>query len=293
VDLEVLCDWIEGSVLFDDLQVSGSEVVDVLCENAIYDEQDFAWEIVNDAWRLFERRLALADKGSPFKITGMKLERVATWESFPAHSFCLVLSFARLYPEWARRFGSDYTEQGELFERLTCESLMRMFPDWKIRPTGWTKANPMKLAKVVEEVAAHLGERMGDVDHWIAASANDAGLDVLCHRPFGDDRAGIPVYLLQCASGCNWEGKLTTPNLDVWAKIVDFTTKPQRAFAMPFALADDDFRYKCVLVGGMLLDRYRLLSAGRADPDWVSKILKKDLNKWARPRIKQLLREDH
>ena len=293
VNLEVLCDWIEGSVLFVDRQVSGSEVVDALCEGDIYDEQGFAWEIVTDAWRQFDRRLALSGLGSPFKTTGMKLELVKAWQEFPAYSFCLLLTFAQLYPKWAKSFGSDYTEQGDLFERLTCESLNLIFPDWKIHPTGWTRTHPKKLHQVVQEVAGHLGEEAGAVSRWTADSANEAGLDVLCHRPFQDNRAGVPVYLLQCASGRNWDQKLKTPDLDIWSKIIIFTTQPQRAFAMPFALAGDDFRKKCAKVAGMLLDRYRLLSAGRSNPDWLSKGLKQDLIRWARPRIKTLPREDY
>ena len=293
VHLEVLCDWIEGSVLFDDQQVSGSEVVDVLCEGAIYVDQEFAWQRVADAWGVLERRLAFSGLGSPFRITSAKLERVKAWQAFPAYSFCLLLTFAQLYPKWANSFGCDYTGQGHLFERLTCESLNLIFPDWKIHPTGWTRTHPRKLGQVVQEVAARLGEQVGNVKRWSADSANEAGLDVLCHRPFQDDRAGVPVYLLQCASGRNWDQKLKTPDLAIWTKIVQFTTKPQRAFAMPFALADDDFRYKCVLVEGMLLDRYRLLSAGRSNPDWLSKGLKRDLITWAKPRIKRLLSEDY
>jgi hypothetical protein len=50
VQLDTLCDWIEGSVLFqDERELPAAEIVSALCESKIYDDQDFAWEIVQYA----------------------------------------------------------------------------------------------------------------------------------------------------------------------------------------------------------------------------------------------------
>ena len=264
VELPVLADWIEGCALFGEERVSSSEVVDVLCEGAIYAEQDFAWIRVSDAWQVLKQRHIWSGEGSPFEITNRHVRRrVVDWKAVPAYSFCLLLTFAQSYPAWAKRFGPDYTEQGTLFEQLTCESLAGIFPDWKIHSTGWTRTNTNKLHAVVKDVASRLGETVGNVGRWTSKSANEAGLDVLCHRPFPDGRVGVPVYLLQCASGRNWREKLHTPKLNIWTRIITFAAQPRKAFAMPFALADDEFCRDCALVEGMLLDRYRLLSAGQ------------------------------
>lgn len=293
VELPVLADWIEGCALFDEQQVSNSQVVDVLCEGEIYDDQAFAWEIVSDVWSVLKRRHSWSGNGSPFDITsGHVRRRVKDWKAVPAYSFCLLLTFAELYPPWANRFGRDYNEQGTLFERLTCESLAGIFPDWKIHPTGWNKTKTNKLHAVVNDVASRLGETVGSIGQWTSKSANEAGLDVLCHRPFPDGRVGVPVYLLQCASGRNWREKLHTPELGIWTRIITFAAQPRKAFAVPFALADEEFCRNCALVEGMLLDRYRLLSAGRAKSDWVSGDLKKALIKWAKLRVAALPRDE-
>src|SRR5205823_3869050 len=102
------------------------------------------------------------------------------------------------------------------------------------------------------------------------------GLDLLCYRPYDDGRVGVPVFLVQCASGQDWESKLDTPKLKIWAKIVDFASTPKKAFAMPFTLEDWDFTRKCNDNDGMLMDRYRLLAAGRARPNWISSRLRAD-----------------
>lgn len=223
---------------------------------------------------------------------GQRLQCQKAWQDVPAHSFCLALSYSKWYPEWSRPFGRDFTEQGALFEKLTQESLKALFPDWEIHPTGWTKTNPNQLHTVVQEVASLLGEALGDIERWTKPKAHEAGLDLLCYRPFADSRVGVPVYLVQCASGGNWDTKLHTPSLRIWTKIVHWASDPKKAFAMPFALLDKDFIDRCNIVDGMLMDRYRLLSPGRNNPDWVSDELKTSIVKWLEPRIAELPRDE-
>jgi hypothetical protein len=220
------------------------------------------------------------------------LKRLRDWREIPAYSFCLVLSFAQWYPDWAAEFGSDYNEQGELFEQLAKEAMERLFPGWVIHRTGWARTKTSKLNEIVREVTGHLGELPGSVERWTGARAHEAGLDLLCYRPFDDGRVGVPVFLMQCASGVNWDGKLHTPNLRIWTKIVQFASTPKKAFAMPHALPDESFIPTCNLVDGLFLDRYRILSPGRNNLDWVSVALKAAINKWLAPRIARLPQND-
>jgi hypothetical protein len=93
---------------------------------------------------------------------------------------------------------------------------------------------------------------------------------------------------MQCASGKNWDGKLDTPDVRRWMKLVQFASDPKKAFSMPFALPDLEFLRKCEKVNGMFLDRYRLLSPGYNNYDWISQALKDRLNAWLEPRIAAL-----
>ena len=121
--------------------------------------------------------------------------------------------------------------------------------------------------------------------------ANEAGLDLLCYRPFVDNRVGIPVYLIQCASGGNWKSKLKTPDITDWRRYIQFAARPGKAFSMPFALLDDDFLKCCGKADGMLLDRCRLLTSADCEDNWISDELKKRIINWMLPRVSKLPRD--
>ena len=93
VELDALCDWVEASVAFAKLQfLSGSDIVDVLCEEEIYESQDFAWELVDNAISELQRRRDCLGDGTPFEVQGDRIVRTKNWEDVPAYSFCLTLA---------------------------------------------------------------------------------------------------------------------------------------------------------------------------------------------------------
>ena len=288
VELDVFCDWIEGNLLFSEEEFSHSDIIDVLCENNIYREQDIAAQLVSNGWAELRRRTKSMGLSSPYEFKPSRISCKKDWTEIPAHSFCLLLALSKWYGGWAQKFGRDYTEQGEIFEELAKESLEKQFTDWEIVSTGWSKAGTESFSDKVHKIANLLGESVGDISKWTNQQAKDLGLDLLCYRKFPDNRVGIPIYLMQCASGGNWESKLDTPNLRVWEKIVQFAAPPAKAFATPFSLLNDDLIKCCCSTGGMLLDRYRLLAAGLSNPNWLSQQLKQRIITWARDRVEQL-----
>jgi len=290
VELDVLCDWIESSLLFEDEEISTTDVVDALLEEHIYDDSDMSSEIVSCAWTELRRRKSWIQEGTPFSITPYRISRIRTWRKVSAHSFCLLLSLSKWYRSWAQQFGSDYTEQGELFEELIKESLGQQFSDWQIIVTGWSRTRRNKLTRIVNDIASKLGESVGNISRWTNENVKDAELDMLCYRPFVDGRVGIPLYLFQCASGADWESKLHTPRIKIWKRLVEFTAEPKKAFATPFALLDDSFVRSCNLVDGMLIDRYRILAAVDYKKNWISSELKRRLISWSKYRIAKLPR---
>ena len=289
VDLGVCCDWIEASVLFLQEELTGADVVDALRENELYESQDFAWAFVEDAFSHIRTRRHLFGSGYPVRFQGKdRLKPRGAVSDYGAYGFCLALSIPNLYPKWASGFGHNFTLQGELFEKLTCESVAYSLSGWEVHITGWSRTNTNKLKDVVATVASLLGEGIGDISRWTRASANEAGLDLLCFRPFPDQRVGVPVYLVQCASGANWEQKLRTPDLKVWRKLVTFAAEPKKAFSMPYALMNDEFIRHTNVVDGLLLDRHRLLAPGKDNQNWVSQQLNDDLLHWMNLRIGSL-----
>ena len=292
IDFGFLCDWIEGSILFAEDEFSTIDIVQALIDGGIYVESDFAMRIVREIWQELERRLKCVAPRIPFSVSDLRVQRITSWQDAPAHSFCVLLSFAKCYKKWWNRVSdSDYNEQGELFELLTQESLKEQFSDWQVKRTGSSHTQSVKLHEVMRQVADWLDRPIKpDAGERINSRAKDAGLDLLCYHRFPDKRAGFPIYFMQCASGQNWNDKVFTPDLDLWGDYIDFVVRPQKAFAIPYALSEADFREQCILVKGLLLDRYRLLAASRCRQHWESPMLTNRIVKWATPKINQLLR---
>jgi len=290
VKLGAICDWVEASVLFSSRAVSQTDAVDVLQEDLIYDSQDFAREMVTDAWIELKRRSASLGDGSPFDVQSGQVVSQQKWRAVPAYSFCLLLGIRRWYRDWATdHFGADHTEQGSLFEELTDQCLA--YFGWSTLRTGWSPGTSGNIKQIVADVAAHINEQEipGELEAWMSTHANEEGLDVVCSDPFYDGLGGRPLFFFQCASGLNWTSKLHTPDPEVWRRVIRFTTIPQRGFAMPFALEEGEFRLYAGRVNGMMLDRFRLSSpAYNGEINWVSRPLKRRILKWLTPRVKKL-----
>ncbi len=287
--LDVLCDWIEGSVLLQNsvTVLSQIDVADVLLEEERYVEQDFALIGMKDAWSELNKRISWIGSGAAVQIDKKRIRPTrANWRDNPAHAFCLLLSLAPFYDWWKE---DSYVVQGELFELVTEASFKAQFSDWQVHRTGWSKDNTVKLRNVAIDVAERLGETLGDIDTWDDPYAKELGLDMLCYRSFPDNRRGIPVYMMQCASGNDWDLKLHTPDLNKWCDIIHFKNSPLKAFATPFAFVDKEYN-KCVSsVRGLFFERCRLLGALTYNPNWLDDSLKGRLIAWCEPRINKLV----
>src|SRR5262249_706777 len=150
VDLATCCDWLEGSALISDEGVAGPDIVDSLCESSIYANQDFAWELLGDTFSHLKIRARILGEGYPFHFSDpIRLERRRDWEDFPAYSFCLTASLSHAYPKWAKTFGADFTQQADLFEKLTAESIRASLVGWSVHETGWGRKKTRELRSTV------------------------------------------------------------------------------------------------------------------------------------------------
>src|SRR5262245_15713651 len=106
--LDVAVDWIEGCVAFSSSTVSSIEAIDILKENDVYEDQDFASEFLADVWAELERRSRVMGAGSIYNVEGRLVRRRKSCRREPAYFFCLMLSLQAWYPKWARQFGADH-----------------------------------------------------------------------------------------------------------------------------------------------------------------------------------------
>ena len=164
IRLDILCDWIEGSVLFYDATVSKTDLVEILTERGIYNDSDLALSIINEAWNELKRRLRCFEEDSPFSFIRRTIKNKYSWQGSPAHSFCMILSMPQCYADWSTSFfRGDYSEQGRLFELLTKASIENQFSGWEVYQTGWSRTNIVSLSDIVDEIANRLGEIKGEI----------------------------------------------------------------------------------------------------------------------------------
>ena len=293
VDLNVLCDWVEASAVFDDNQISKADVVKALIQHEIYVKQDFASEIVDQAWSVVASRAKYLDSPLGIEVSKNRIVRKVDWETFPAYGFCLTLSCVHLYPSWANMWGAA-SIRGELFEELAQESLSKTLGGWTVRRVGWSPGHPKKLRAAIASIISDLNEVAGsELELHVDKHANELGLDLLAYYSYGDAHASIPVLLVQCASGGDWQSKRKTPDLELWSTIVSFNSRPVRGFAMPFAYADaSEFRKDTRSVDGVFVDRNRLLGAFHRTSSQVSAELNTKLIKWLTPLITTVPKDD-
>lgn len=294
VDLNVICDWIEASAVFDDSQISKSDAADVLIEQEVYDKQDFAAELIGQAWSVVADRIKYLGAPLGLAVSRNRITRGSDWQAAPGYSFCLALSCGTFYPAWAASW-DNASVRGELFEELTLESFSKTFVGWKIRRVGWSPDNPVKLKDTIASIISDLKEVQGaELELHVDEHANELGLDLLGYYSFDDAHASIPVMMVQCASGGNWKSKRHTPDLTIWSKIVNFNSNPVKAFAIPFAFADPlKFRKETTPVNGIFADRNRLLRALRKDTgQQVSDSLGNRLVQWVERYINTIPRDN-
>jgi len=152
-DLAVATDWLELLVLTSAEPWSAHNISDILAEGDVYRDQGFAAEFVESMWAEVRRRAASMEAGYPLAV---EPDRVSPIEGVPhaALLFCLLLSVGPHYSGWSTQFGGDYTEQGDLFERLVADALKHWLPSWDIVRTGWGDGNQIPLEGLVDTVAA-------------------------------------------------------------------------------------------------------------------------------------------
>ena len=283
--IDVLADWIEGSVLFAEPWISKTDVISMLLEEEVYSSEGFAHEFMGDVWNELRFRSNHGNVGA-LSIDSKRVTRNGSWDEYPAYSFCLALALRH----WCSRNESQesYVEQGSLFERLTEESLSAS--GWRLLRTGWSSTKGNSLTNLVKRISSHIAEPIGgNIKDWISTRGRDAGLDLVCYRPFSDRRGGRPLFFIQCASGARWQDKIKTPDLNAWGKLIDFSNSPIRGFAIPYVLSERRFRRVANSVGGLLLDRLRIILPPDSETNWMTPKLKSDLNNWLLPHLNVLM----
>ena len=154
-EIEIAADWLETSVLFSGDRVTKPEIADLLKDESIFTEHGEATVFVDDVWRTLRSRRLQQNGAGPFDFDYQDMHlSVKSWKKVPAHAFCLLVSSevpksSKNKTARTKKRDTDYTEQGELFERLVEAACKGLWPSWQVYRTGWSKTRTRKLKDVV------------------------------------------------------------------------------------------------------------------------------------------------
>ncbi|MBN1546913.1 MAG: hypothetical protein JW902_09655 [Syntrophaceae bacterium] len=279
IDPILVCDWIEVSALISNYKINMNKVSDFLVDSEVFsgkERQDQSSSFIDGVFRRLENRQNILLGSYPFKISDGHINSNGSWFKNPEYAFCTILSLIPYYRDWSRVITS-YVEQGILFERLSAYCLKSILPSWNVKCVGWTRDDTKTLRDRLPMILDWINEKGGDFGRWGDEKAKDGGLDILCFRDFQDSRSGLPIILVQSASGCNWRNKLHTPHPLKWLGYLDTPFIPWKGITIPFHVCDEHFSRRSRDAEGVIFDRLRLFSAVTAFED---KKLKADLRKW-------------
>jgi hypothetical protein len=292
VDPNALCDWLEACALFEGPTVTKGDVVDLLIEGQVCsdDNQDLAHSIADQGWDELAMRKRWGGVPDDLDITSTRITCATTWQDDAIRAFFVLLSALRIYPEWAKGHQA-HGVQGDLFERVVELICPHLLPGWTSYRAGWSPEN----TKDIPAIAAELNQRLytsgaPDLDAWLMNAGNDGGLDIVCYRPFSDEREAIPAFFLQCASGKNWRTKVQTPNPELWSKILNSAVRPSTGIVAPFVIDSNELRFAALLGQVIVFDRIRLIQAAREGNVELPEDLAHELAAWMTPRVDQLPR---
>jgi hypothetical protein len=281
----VLTDWAEASCLFGNSgTVSRADV-----ETAL--EPDFgevkAETLTDDIWIELERRSNLVPNIYPVRIQNGSIQHDKTWENSLSYSFQLLLSLQSEFKATAL-IGKDLLRATKLFELLST-TLVEGYLGGRALNVGFPRDPPLpkSFSGCVGHLCTELREPRGPA--VLRASSKDENVDVVGWLPFTDKRPGHISILVQCAAGSGWRFKVADIRPRIWHDIINWTSKPVIAFALPFVCNRDEWSYISYQVseqGGIILDRLRISTIrwneGASDP------LRERLLSWCRGQVSRM-----
>ena len=292
VNCNASADWIEASVLFDGPELTRGDVVDLLLEEQICVDgnQDLAHQIAEEAWQELKRRQRWGGLPETVEVTNSRVVGLEGWEQDIVRAFFVLLAIQKIFPEWAKE-RSAYVAQGNLFEKIVEGICPALLPGWKTYRAGWSQENTKAVPAIVAELRELIhttGAR--DLERWIGPHDKDGGLDLVCYRDFGDEREGMPMYFLQCASGKNWRDKIRTPDSDLWFKWLNAAVRPSTGMVAPFVIDDWELRRAALKGQVVVFDRIRAIRAAREVEVEIEQELREEVIGWMTPRVNGLPR---
>lgn len=274
----VLSDWLELlALLADDGNASHGDLQQALNRLGT----DNADSICTASMRELHRRVEAAGKNYPFTFTGTLLKTKGDWRQYNPYIFCLLLSYCDDKKKRVRNLRHEI-----MFEHLSCLAAKHYLGGEVLRFGSPRDTLPRGFVQALTQVCGTVGE-------WNCAGggrsmyAKDGGLDLVAWKPFPDKQTGKLVIFGHCASGANWEEKISElqPGEFTSRWLGGDRSPIVKSFFIPHRLASDLFEDRSISAK-LFFDRCRI--AYWAPNDEFCLITKRTCSRWCETLLKRV-----
>ena len=259
-----LADWLEFNVLVGrGRQANLDDMRDALRTGALGYSADEApvgrlEEIAADVQAEIASRAQRAQRAYPFHLKGSSLERriSSADRCSSTYAFCLAVSFL----SWEKQNLAGHFP-ARIFEEVS-RLVAQQYLGGNALRFGWPRVTtelPSKFGDAVTKLCERMGEGAEYRPNDASGDEKDEGLDVVAWRSI-DERRGKLLLFGACATGQNWEHKLTElqPKRFCQTFLRDpVAPNPAKAFFTPRVVPQESWR-KYTNKAGMLFDRCRV-----------------------------------
>ena len=278
-------DWAELQILYgESASFSFESIRTVIDSEGLLDEEreevstmpgESSQSLIAETVREFERRVKHGGKGYPFRIEQSRLElRPGAHRNTP-YAFCLMVSDRDQY--------SKKDPAPNMFEYIASEALQSYLRGCAFKFGTPRHAPFQKIKTALEELSRLTGDPLRP-SFPIENTDKDLGLDVVGWKDFNDSKTSKILVYMQCATGDDWTGKrgdLDIATAGTWDGIVEWTTPPVKAMAIPYIVPPGD-RWRRAATGLLLMDRLRIVANLPAQALSIAGI---DWSSWFRNRL--------
>ncbi len=267
-DVLALADWMELIALESgDRNASAGDLVNAL---QIPAGKDKANELSLEVMVEIEDRIDATGDAYPFHLYhGRVLQTKDNLHEYVAYLFCLILS----YFGWEQIKGASINPR-LLFEELACIAARQYIRGEVVQfGTGRRASGVSAFSEAVEHLCRKLGEGKG-IRTTETLSKNDDHVDLVAWRDFQDGRPSKLILFGQCATGANWDSKISELQPEAfWSHwMLEGQISPLgRSFYIPHRIPyerdGERWKYYSRYAQGILFDRCRVAYWAWTDND--------------------------
>lgn len=226
-------------------------------EDRDLDEDDICEAIAEDAFAELDNRFWACGGdvgGYPFRLdSSVLLPHPDINQS--AYLFMVLLSL------FGKDAGPPDIKGAKLFEELSAKAANEYIGGKAVVFGFPRRTEPRGFADALDKLCRELGEGGGHRRRSDTPDQKDAKLDIVVWKDFADRKAGKLIVFGQCATGNDWNEKVTElPQPSKWCQrwmIDPPAVDPIRLFFVPHRMEKDKW-LGANMEGGILFDRFRI-----------------------------------